>query len=255
MWKFAPARSGIGLAKSSPRRFPVPAARCRTAPHPKRPWHPLNNDLFALSIHRSPCSPDKILQPSRAKRRAAARTSYREPRHRAREASKIARKPSNWPLRFSAGHHNVFQHAHFQFAIENVSRQFYGRSCTRTPFYNSETVSQRYVACAQRVAMPRLPAPARAVYERCVRRSSTTTKSLRRTGAVVAKPIRAVLRSPSQEKRTPIYREMAQEVARYVLPVATHAYLVHTVWPDRAALLPPFGQMDAPAESEMWRRR
>ena len=47
---------------------------------------------------------------------------------------------------FQAGHHTVFQHAHFQFALSNVSRQFVWSFLHAHPFYNSEQVSQRYVA-------------------------------------------------------------------------------------------------------------
>src|SRR5206468_8759942 len=46
---------------------------------------------------------------------------------------------------FEAGHHTTLQHAHFQFALENVSRHFIWSFLHSHPFYNSEQVSQRYV--------------------------------------------------------------------------------------------------------------
>ena len=46
---------------------------------------------------------------------------------------------------YQAGHHTTFQHAHFQFALANVSRQFLWSFLHSHPFYNSEQVSQRYV--------------------------------------------------------------------------------------------------------------
>ena len=46
---------------------------------------------------------------------------------------------------FQAGHHTTFQHAHFQFALSNVSRQFIWSFLHSHPYYNSEQVSQRYV--------------------------------------------------------------------------------------------------------------
>src|SRR3984885_1660393 len=46
---------------------------------------------------------------------------------------------------FFAGHHTVFQHAHFEFGLENVSRQFVWSFLHAHPFYNSEQQSQRYV--------------------------------------------------------------------------------------------------------------
>src|SRR5712691_13346838 len=41
---------------------------------------------------------------------------------------------------YAAGHHTTFQHAHFQFALENVSRQFLWSFLHSHPFYNSEQV-------------------------------------------------------------------------------------------------------------------
>ena len=46
---------------------------------------------------------------------------------------------------YFAGHHTTLQHATFQFAIENVSRQALWSFLHSHPFYNSEQVSQRYV--------------------------------------------------------------------------------------------------------------
>src|ERR1700693_761755 len=46
---------------------------------------------------------------------------------------------------FYGGHHTVFQHAHFEFGLENVSRQFVWSFLHAHPFYNSEQQSQRYV--------------------------------------------------------------------------------------------------------------
>src|ERR1700736_4048877 len=46
---------------------------------------------------------------------------------------------------FYSGHHTVFQHAHFEFGLENVSRQLVWSFLHAHPFYNSEQQSQRYV--------------------------------------------------------------------------------------------------------------
>ena len=48
-------------------------------------------------------------------------------------------------LTFDAGHHTVYQHAHFEFGLENISRQFVWTFLHSYPFYNSEQSSQRYV--------------------------------------------------------------------------------------------------------------
>ncbi len=42
---------------------------------------------------------------------------------------------------FYGGHHTVFQHAHFEFGLENVSRQFVWSFLHAHPFYNSEQQS------------------------------------------------------------------------------------------------------------------
>jgi len=46
---------------------------------------------------------------------------------------------------FYSGHHTVYQHAHFEFGLENISRQFVWSFLHAHPFYNSEQQSQRYV--------------------------------------------------------------------------------------------------------------
>src|SRR6185436_14501856 len=58
---------------------------------------------------------------------------------------------------FNGGHHTVFQHAHFEFGLENVSRHFVWNFLHSHPFYNSEQQSQRYVRLDEaRVFMPPL---------------------------------------------------------------------------------------------------
>src|SRR5215831_17142828 len=68
---------------------------------------------------------------------------------------------------YSAGHHTTFQHAHFQFSVENVSRQFLWTFLHSHPFYNSEQVSQRYVEVkAGNYAVPPMDSAPREIYER-----------------------------------------------------------------------------------------
>src|SRR6202789_1289685 len=77
---------------------------------------------------------------------------------------------------FYGGHHTVFQHAHFEFGLENVSRQFVWSFLHAHPFYNSEQQSQRYVRLdrAQAYLPPASPSfgPAeREIYERAIVRA------------------------------------------------------------------------------------
>ena len=39
---------------------------------------------------------------------------------------------------FNGGHHTVYQHAHFEFGLENISRHFVWNFLHSHPFYNSE---------------------------------------------------------------------------------------------------------------------
>src|SRR3954465_14558343 len=53
---------------------------------------------------------------------AAARTCY-SPRVIGADEITSGQRESIGPLTFEAGHHTVYQHAHFEFGLENVSRQ------------------------------------------------------------------------------------------------------------------------------------
>ena len=53
---------------------------------------------------------------------AAARTCY-SPRVIERAEVTDKQRDSIGPLTFEGGHHTVFQHAHFEFGLENISRQ------------------------------------------------------------------------------------------------------------------------------------
>ena len=79
---------------------------------------------------------------------AAARTCY-SPRVIGAEEVTPGQRESIGPLTFEAGHHTVYQHAHFEFGLENVSRQFVWSFLHSHPFYNSEQSSQRFVRLDQ----------------------------------------------------------------------------------------------------------
>ncbi len=134
---------------------------------------------------------------------------------------------------YAAGHHTTFQHAHFLFALERVSRQFVWSFLHAHPFSNSEQVSQRYVAvAADEVVLPAMPEAAarsaaatvaaqHAAYERLVGLLTPVAEAelLRRFPTWRRHPKRL-------ERQT---RRKAQEVARAVLPVGTTTALLHTV--------------------------
>ena len=136
---------------------------------------------------------------------------------------------------YEAGHHTTFQHAHFQFALENVSRQFLWTFLHSHPFYNSEQVSQRYVEVKPgNFAVPPLPAAAREIYEATARRQQAAYETLTRTlTPLVAERYFGLfpgrLRGEGPKKFAGSVQKRAQEIARYVLPIATFAYLYHTI--------------------------
>ncbi len=133
---------------------------------------------------------------------------------------------------FQAGHHTPFQHVSFQFAISGISRHCIWSFLHSHPFYNSEQVSQRYVKVAHdALYVPELPEAARSVFLAAAEDQMATYEKLRRDGEPVVEREygkRFCNRKGSKRALQDI-RKRSQEAARYVLPIATTAYLYHTV--------------------------
>ena len=108
---------------------------------------------------------------------AAARTCYSP---RVIGADEVTRqRDSIGALTFDAGHHTVYQHAHFEFGLENISRQFVWTFLHSYPFYNSEQSSQRYVKLKEpRAFVPPLAGEALDVYEQAVVQAWDATRAL-----------------------------------------------------------------------------
>jgi len=136
---------------------------------------------------------------------------------------------------YDAGHHTTFQHAHFQFALENVSRQFLWTFLHSHPFYNSEQVSQRYVEVSRgQYAIPPLGAAERDLYEKTARSQQEAYGRLTELLTPIAGERYFAIfpgrtRGNGRERFAGSVQKRAQEIARYVLPVATFSYLYHTV--------------------------
>lgn len=133
---------------------------------------------------------------------------------------------------YQAGHHTILQHAHFQFSLANVSRQFLWSFLHAHPFYNSEQVSQRYVEVkAGSFAVPALSQPALGIFEDAIRHQEMAYRRLiEQLTAPAAREYYRIF--PARKKDARFEKEVkkkAQEIARYVLPVSTTAYLYHTV--------------------------
>ena len=134
---------------------------------------------------------------------------------------------------YKAGHHTTLQHATFQFILDKVSRQFIWSFLHSHPYYNSEQVSQRYVTVgAGSYTVPPLEGPALQLYLDTV---NLQMKAYLELIEILDEPIRMQYgkifpnRDPELKRWKSGLKKRAQEVARYVLPVATHAHLYHTV--------------------------
>src|SRR5262245_3368386 len=189
---------------------------------------------------------------------AAARTCYSP---RVVDAGEVTppQRESIGPLTFDGGHHTVYQHTHFEFGLENVSRQFVWSFLHSHPFYNSEQSSQRFVRLDEiRAYRPAgLGEPARAVYDAAI---ADAWEAYRRLAAILKEDafrilsgIRHLTPTASEKRRKKIQREAekkAIEVARYVIPIAAFTSMVHTV---SGIVLHGLHRMmrtgDAPAES------
>jgi len=131
---------------------------------------------------------------------------------------------------YQAGHHTTLQHAHFQFTLTNVSRQFIWSFLHSHPFYNSEQVSQRYVALKpDSVAVPPLSGEALAVYQAGVQEQMEAYQKLNELlwPLVDAEYARIFPRQRRNFNRD--VKKKSQEIARYVVPVGAFAYLYHTI--------------------------
>ena len=142
---------------------------------------------------------------------------------------------------FYSGHHTVYQHAHFEFGLENVSRQFVWSFLHAHSFYNSEQQSQRYVRLdrAQAYVPPVslfFDEKSKEIYEGAIARAWNYYREL---AAVLVGDARNILNdiwhvSPmSHPKRLQKIERSAEkraiEIARYVLPVAAFTTMVHTL--------------------------
>lgn len=194
---------------------------------------------------------------------AAARTCY-APRLIGPEEITEKQRVNIGAATFYSGHHTVYQHAHFEFGLENISRQFVWSFLHAHPFYNSEQQSQRYVRLdtAQAYIPPdgaHFAAPERAIYERAIARAWSFYREL--AGLLEPEANRILsdiwhigpMSHPRRvEKIKGAAAKRSIEVARYVLPVAAFTTMVHTLsgivlhrlWRLQAAC-------DTPAESRV----
>jgi thymidylate synthase ThyX len=167
---------------------------------------------------------------------AAARTCY-SPRVIGTAEVTETQRDTIGALTFDAGHHTVYQHAHFEFGLENVSRHFVWSFLHSYPFYNSEQSSQRYVKLKEpRAYVPPLSGEALDVYEGAILRAwdryAELSTLLKDDALAILKELRYVRPTTNPERLKQIEREAekrAIETARYVIPIGAFTSMVHTV--------------------------
>ena len=167
---------------------------------------------------------------------AAARTCY-SPRIIGPAEITERQRETIGKLTYEGGHHTVYQHANFEFGLENVSRQFVWSALHSFPFYNSEQQSQRYVKLGEpRAFVPPLDGEARSVYERAIvdawESYQTLSDLLKDDTFRILKSLRHVTPNASADRLKAIEREAVKkaiETARYVIPLAAFTAMVHTI--------------------------
>jgi thymidylate synthase ThyX len=168
---------------------------------------------------------------------SAARTCYSPRVIEADEVTERQRR-SIGPLTFEGGHHTVFQHATFEFALSGISRQLVWSFLHGFPYYNTEQQSQRYVKLDEVAAHvpPALPPRERALFEASIEASWRAYRELTaRLVPVTQERLSELWRLPAR-KSVAFGRSVAREAekkaietARYVIPIACHTAMVYTV--------------------------
>ncbi|MBL7684809.1 MAG: FAD-dependent thymidylate synthase [Deltaproteobacteria bacterium] len=155
-----------------------------------------------------------------------------------------------------AGHLTTRQHAHFVFSMDKVSRQAIWSFLHSHPFYNSEQVSQRYVKVKpENWTIPPLADKALKIYESALQQQVEDYEALIHLLTPHVEEIYYSIfpiRKKWAEKYKTTIAKKTYETARYVLPVATHAYLYHTI--SAVTLLRYYRLMnvfDAPFEQKL----
>jgi flavin-dependent thymidylate synthase len=134
---------------------------------------------------------------------------------------------------YEAGHHTTIQHPTFQFVLSKVSRHFIWSFLHAHPFYNSEQVSQRYVEVRKgNYTTPPLEGADRELFEAAADRMMKAYGELQEL--ILPDIEREWFALYPARKRTAAdwekqIHKRVMEAARYVLPVATHAHLYHTI--------------------------
>ena len=135
-----------------------------------------------------------------------------------------------------SGHLTTRQNFEIVFGLSNVSRQFIWSFLHTHPFYNSDQVSQRYVAVREGSSyIPPIEGKALDLYLENAQEQIQAYNQLKEILApVVAKEYFKIFpqregKEKYQKSNENTIEKKSQEVARYVLGVDTFAYLYHSI--------------------------
>ncbi|MBX3722578.1 MAG: FAD-dependent thymidylate synthase [Turneriella sp.] len=170
---------------------------------------------------------------------ASARTCYSSKglllpadMHKSEKSLELRKKVARATLK--SGHHTTRQHAHFVFGLENVSRQLIWQVLHAHPYYNSEQVSQRYVPIKNDRTWYTLPSSLQReadVHDLHGKAFQAYTDLVTALKPVVEDIYFSIhrLKARNKEDWADAIKKRCMEVARYVMPVSTVAYLYHSV--------------------------
>ncbi|MDH4263036.1 MAG: FAD-dependent thymidylate synthase [Spirochaetia bacterium] len=132
----------------------------------------------------------------------------------------------------NAGHLTTRQHAHFVFGISGVSRNVIWQFLHAHPYYNSEQVSQRYVSIRgdDWFTLPESLKTTEIVdfHKNAITSYNNLIKALK---PYIEEEYFSVFRARknSKEKYETQIHKRCMEIARYVMPLSTTAYMYHTI--------------------------
>ncbi len=128
---------------------------------------------------------------------------------------------------FKSGHHTLFQHPYFTFAIDGVSRLAVWSFFHSTSHYNTSQQSQRYVSMDKAgFVIPPLSSEVQDVFTAAVDRALSAYQKLVDLLILVVDPLYKGRYNKANRKAV---KKVAMEAARYVLPLATRATMYYTV--------------------------
>ncbi|MDP2874062.1 MAG: FAD-dependent thymidylate synthase, partial [bacterium] len=161
---------------------------------------------------------------------AAAKTCYSEELVFPDEGASAEAMTSLAGDTYRAGHHTLWQHANFVFALDGVSRLLVWSLLHSFPWYDSSQRSQRYVPVrSEDVVVPAFRGQSLDLYQQTV---ALMMAGYQKLVEMLSPLVVAELsqRFPKGRKGMEhLVTQKAQEVARYVLPLGTTTGLYYTI--------------------------